>query len=103
MTPEDTKFMELLVKYDDELLCALERRHSTSSQNKEKHQKVIDVLNSSYVTNQDLLNSLNQDEYYKYKQLDGVLWVMKVDNSVKVDILASYNIWLETFNKGHKQ
>ncbi len=91
------KFIELLTQYDDELLYALQRRQQTSSQNKEKHQKVIDVLEDwGMYADQDLLDALNQDEYYKYKQLSGVIMVMKVDNSVKVDIIAAYNIWLET-------
>ena len=96
MNEYETKFIKLINKHDDEFLCALERRYITSSQNKDKHQKVLNVINSSYVTDQDLLDVLNQDEYYKYKQLEGVLWVMKVDNNIKVDILAAYNIWLET-------
>ncbi len=98
MTEHEMKFIELLLKYDEELVYSLERRQQTSKFNKQNHQEVLSVLTYTYSESkgQNLLDALNQDEYYKYKQLSGVIMVMDVDNSVKVDIIAAYNIWLDT-------
>lgn len=88
-------FIELLIDEEDAFLYALQRRQNTSLYNKEAHQKVIDVIEADY-SSEDLEDALLQDLYYKNKQLGGVL---PVDFETKEEILNKYVIWLEEINK----
>ena len=83
-------FISLIKQHPLDFVDALERRKSTSPNNKHLHQKMIDLVEANDYDG--VVSFLEKDEpYYKHNQLEGVVLVFTdYDWSIKTKIYNSY-------------